>query len=328
VSRDLKRVPLNFDWPIDEVWSGYLNPHADLATKCSDCELGYAKPHAALYYAQWYGTAPFDPVAYSAVPLTIDHPSLLAFAAYNVERAPEHYIRTIHKLQHVRAGERDDLGAILTKDGSTPVTRAIADEARRLFNLWKGQWQHHLIQADVDALVAADRLPDFTRRPRSAEQAAKLQDQEARGGSGCWLEEPNGHHPTATEVNAWSIGGGLGHDAINQGVCIEARCAREGVPYRCPTCGGSAEVWPSPEAKRLRDAWEPTEPPAGDGYQLWEDVSEGSPISPVFATLDALCTWAAENATTFGDFRASAAEWKKMLDGGVVLHQEGNMVFA
>jgi len=26
------------------------------------------------------------------------------------------------------------------------------------------------------------------------------------------------------------------------------------------------------------------EPPAGDGWQLWETVSEGSPISPVFKT--------------------------------------------
>lgn len=37
-----------------------------------------------------------------------------------------------------------------------------------------------------------------------------------------------------------------------------------------------------------RDAWYdnfvPTEPPAGDGWQVWETVSEGSPVTPVFAT--------------------------------------------
>lgn len=32
--------------------------------------------------------------------------------------------------------------------------------------------------------------------------------------------------------------------------------------------------------------WEKTEPPTGEGWQLWETVSEGSPISPVFPTQD------------------------------------------
>lgn len=31
-----------------------------------------------------------------------------------------------------------------------------------------------------------------------------------------------------------------------------------------------------------------------------------------------LAPWAAENATTFADFRATAEEWREMLDGGVV----------
>ena len=32
-------------------------------------------------------------------------------------------------------------------------------------------------------------------------------------------------------------------------------------------------------------------PPAGEGYQLWETVSEGSPVSPVCATPDELADW-------------------------------------
>ena len=32
-------------------------------------------------------------------------------------------------------------------------------------------------------------------------------------------------------------------------------------------------------------------PPKGTGYQLWETVSEGSPISPVFATPEELADW-------------------------------------
>lgn len=33
------------------------------------------------------------------------------------------------------------------------------------------------------------------------------------------------------------------------------------------------------------------EPPVGDGYQLWETISVGSPVSPVFETLEQLSNW-------------------------------------
>jgi len=37
--------------------------------------------------------------------------------------------------------------------------------------------------------------------------------------------------------------------------------------------------------------WKPTEPPKGPGYQVWETVSEGSPVSPVFPTKEACVLW-------------------------------------
>lgn len=39
------------------------------------------------------------------------------------------------------------------------------------------------------------------------------------------------------------------------------------------------------------------EPPEGEGWQVWETVSEGSPISPVFATAEEL----ARHLSTVGD---------------------------
>jgi hypothetical protein len=69
------------------------------------------------------------------------------------------------------------------------------------------------------------------------------------------------------------------------------------------------------------------EPPVGEGYQLWEDTTEGSPSSPVFATLDELCGWCEENATTFGFFKASAERWKEVLSNDFVHHKKGNAVF-
>lgn len=58
-----------------------------------------------------------------------------------------------------------------------------------------------------------------------------------------------------------------------------------------------------------------TEPPQGNGWQLWETTSEGSPASPVFATLDELCEWCAANATLWASLRANQEEWKKFATG-------------
>ncbi len=70
-----------------------------------------------------------------------------------------------------------------------------------------------------------------------------------------------------------------------------------------------------------------TEPPKGDGYQLWEDCSEGSPISPVFKTLKELCAYCEDNCTTFASSKTTKENWFKMLSDDNVYHQEGNMVF-
>ena len=60
----------------------------------------------------------------------------------------------------------------------------------------------------------------------------------------------------------------------------------------CKHCKGEAI---DPASKEQYDKWKSTEPPIGEGYQCWETVSEGSPISPVFKTLDKLCQWLANN---------------------------------
>jgi len=69
------------------------------------------------------------------------------------------------------------------------------------------------------------------------------------------------------------------------------------------------------------------EPPKGDGYQLWETTTEGSPKSPVFSTLDELCEWCETNATTFSTAKVTKEKWKEMLSAGKVYHKEGCMMF-
>ena len=111
----------------------------------------------------------------------------------------------------------------------------------------------------------------------------------------------------------WSIGG-LGHDSINNWVVIKAECKRLGVSDTCAHCGGEGEIWPSPEAKQAAEDWKPIQPPKGDGYQIWETVSEGSPISPVFSTPEDLARHMA--TTSWGaDTGTSVEQWLAFICG-------------
>lgn len=64
----------------------------------------------------------------------------------------------------------------------------------------------------------------------------------------------------------------------------------------------------SAEEKRASEAWKETEPPTGDGYQLWETVSEGSPISPVFPTRELFIEWLITDGGRDGRLSRAAAE--------------------
>lgn len=336
MSRHLKRVPLSFSWPLREVWGGYLNPHAGLSATCPCCKHGYDRAggrpdaNAALFYDQWYGNAWFDSVAYGALPISPDDPAIWDLARQNVARAPDFYMRPDERRERVKFKQHVMDGLPWDDRPLVPFPTfdredAVAREARRLHReCFLGHWCHHLVQADVDALVAADCLWDFTRRPRDAGQALVVAVRMAFHGTNSWLPASNGYRPTAAEINAYSL---RSPSRLDVGICVQARCAREGVPLACVRCHGSGVIWPSSEIEKQHESWEPTDPPVGDGYQLWEDCSDGSPVSPVFASLDELCEWSADNATTFANFRATAEEWRQMLDGGVVCARVGGNIF-
>ena len=60
-----------------------------------------------------------------------------------------------------------------------------------------------------------------------------------------------------------------------------------------------------------------TGPPKGDGWQMWETTSEGSPISPVCESPEALAKWlAGNNAPAFGRQTATYEQWLKMIQVG------------
>lgn len=263
MGRKIRRVPLDFAHPINEVWPGFLMPerlHREIP--CPDCKNGYF-PRAQYLHDLWYGYVPFDPRSTGSTPLTADTPAVRAFAERNVSSAPDYY----------GFGEW-----------------AIVREARRLAELWNGLWCHHLDQDDVDALVAAGRLMDFTHTWRRGEGWKKIEPPVV---------------PTAGQVNEWSLRG-FGHDSINASVAVSARCEREGVADTCKTCQGHASFEAYPGQRAEAEAWESTDPPEGVGWQLWETVSEGSPVSPVFDSKLVFADWLVHGADKYS--RASSLD--------------------
>lgn len=212
MSREIRHVPLDFDWPIDTVWQGYLMPDELSLPPCPDC-------------------------------------------AYGDSQYPT---------------------------GFSPQAHAIS---RSFYPRWWAKdaaWHDKLDQDEVDMLVAAGRLRELRSRQPTADNPRTRE----------WVTVPR----TADEVNAANrtpppgLGNPLVHDGINQGLLTEFRCTRSGLPYHCATCNGEAHL-ATPEQLAALEAWEPVGPPVGEGWQLWETVSEGSPQSPVFATADELATW-------------------------------------
>jgi len=243
-----------------------------------------------------------------------------------LKRVPIDFTHPLHtRWQGYLCPYRAEECSLCGGDGYSP-------RAKELMALWYNfddrdqAWHRHLTQEDVDALVEGDRLREFTRRPRTEEHVARLKEQEVSGGSGYWLDDIV-YRPSAKEVNEWSKEQILAFDAMDQWICVRARCRREGIATSCSACLGTGEHWPTEELRLAYEAWEPTEPPEGPGYQLWETTSEGSPISPVFETMDELCAWAEKNATTFGSARATKKRWRAMLEEDFVYHNEGNVVF-
>jgi len=250
MGREVKRVALDFDWPLNKVWGGFINPHYANSHACAACAGDGYSPEARRLKDQWYGNAPFRPEERGSTPFLPTHPAVRAFAERNVTRSPEYYGRRELDIQR---------------------------EARRLADHFNRGWNHHLNADDVAALVEGGRLMDLTH----------TWTQESG-----WQPKKPPYVPTPEEVNVWSLSG-FGHCSINQWIVVRAECDRLGIESACQSCNGSGTIWDSPEDKQSADDWTRNEPPAGTGYQIWETVSEGSPISPVFATPEELARWMA-----------------------------------
>jgi hypothetical protein len=176
---------------------------------------------------------------------------------------------------------------------------AVQREALRLADHFNSAWSHHLNADDVCALLEGERLRELTHTWTQNDG---------------WQPKNHCHVPTPEEVNVWSISGGMGHDSINQWIVVEAECKRLGIKPECPQCNGDGTIWDSPEDEQAAESWVCSEPPSGPGYQIWETVSEGSPISPVFATPEELAQYMAGRQWG-ADSGSSYETWLKFING-------------
>lgn len=272
MGRELKRVALDFKWPMNKVWEGFLNPHYGDCKQCPSCNGLGMTPWAARVHEQWHGgDAPFHPSDVGLTPLTADNIILIQQATEKTERAAWHY-------------------------GTGPA--AIQREAARLAGLFNSYKRNHLTQAEIDIMLEGGSLDGLKH--------VRLPD-------GSWVDR-EGTTITPEIFTATAISSHYNHSYLP---LLDALVPTNG-SYTCKACDGEGSIWSSKEAERLAEEWEPLQPPEGEGWQLWETVSEGSPVSPVFATAEELASWLAgpESSEADGVNRGTSRDqWLKFLKG-------------
>jgi len=251
MGREIRRVPADFDWPLNKVWEGFLMPDELHSEKCEDCDGEGVNEATREIGRLWYDQEGFG------------------YCGQIEDHIPDAQVIRVLEANGLRWTYR------YGKDPEgKPAERApwyIIGDCRR--------WCHDLTQDEVDKLAEEGRLYDFTHTWTRGEG---------------WKEREDGYKPTAAEVNKWSQTG-HGHDAINRWICVRQRAERLGVYGKCEHCKGEGCLWRDEEHKRLHEEWSGTGPPEGPAYQVWETVSEGSPVSPAFISPSDLAQWMVEN---------------------------------
>lgn len=128
------------------------------------------------------------------------------------------------------------------------------------------------------------------------------------------------HLITAGLCGRSPVGDILGHCSSDNWRALEAIVKAAGQDPEtwgnCKACNGQG--W-DPARKAEHDAYnafEETPPPQGDGWQLWSTTTEGTPMTPVFATPEELARHCADNGvSSFGSDTASYETWLKFITG-------------
>jgi hypothetical protein len=211
VSREVRRVPLDFDAPLDTVWAGYVMPDHLTQTPCPTCVDG------ATAASKWLET----------------------------------FCRRLWMLaEDAIAQERGKpMHPYLTNDPCPVTTRGAYNAATHTWTEWP-----QLIRPSADILPLIGGLvgetPDYFRGIIPGDHSYKMLMK---------IVEAAGLDP-----DTWGI---------------------------CTTCNGEARLDAYEGQSDDIEAWQPTEPPTGDGWQLWNTAGDPMPISPVCSTADDLAAW-------------------------------------
>lgn len=225
MSRDIKRVPIDFDWPTDKVWQGYLMPAKFDEDKCMDCFCTGSTPAR-----QWIGR----------IGLMLDQ--LVEDIDTQDQGKPMH--------------------PWLAEDTYPPTYTEHNYELRQVT-------RHEVIRPSEDIIEFAQELVKDDRYE---------------------------HNRTVRR----------GFMSQNRYAFTEGLIRRAGLPEKwgwCKSCNGHGSTEKYVGQRDEAEKWERIEPPTGEGWQVWESVSEGSPISPVFPDSEGLIQWLMSPAYTWGTSR-------------------------
>jgi hypothetical protein len=218
MSREIRRVPLDFDWPLNKPWEGYINRrHKPCPAKAESLCLSGMTP--AYHWLQ-------------AVARLI--------ALIGDEAAAEPYAE-----EHRRRGRTFPHPYL--EEWPTAPRRDLPADVRERFRALGGPPERiaaHYMQEPPQLMPFTPELVEFVTK---------------------FAGEP----PRFL----------VGHDSYGIVEVMLRVAGLEGTDWGvCKVCGGDGI---DPAAKASYKAWKATPPPEGPGWQLWETVSEGSPISPV-----------------------------------------------
>jgi len=227
MSRELRRVPLDFDWPLNKVWKGYVNPHYKPCPKSETNECHGGATNASTWVmsvARLMGLlgeqAEQEPRAeqLKARGQIFPHPYLEEWAQAPREDMPRAVRLRLHEIENGQERQREFM-----------------------------KWYHH---NPPKLLTLTDEMVQFIRALAGTDPSR--------------------------------ISGDYSYD-IYRTLLKTAGIDPKSGWGTCKTCNGDGT---DPSIKEAYEAWKKEAPPEGEGWQLWETVSDGSPISKVYATRD------------------------------------------
>jgi hypothetical protein len=236
MGRQVRRVPLTFDWPMNKVWKGFLNPHF--------------RPCPAAEKNQCVG-------GYSPAGKWLD--AIVRFLAMIGEQAVEEPFA-----DQLRARGQIFPHPYLQEFAQAPRTEIPHDEMKKM--------------RDIEDSTERQRALYSYMRKHPAQLLSFGGEEMIQFITGL----ANGKKPDLP------FGGSSVGWEIQKTLMKAAGIDPDSKWGHCKVCDGHGI---DPAVRETYENWEKEDPPTGEGWQLWETVSEGSPVSPVCPTKEAFVEW-------------------------------------